>query len=481
MFQKVKSAWEVTFPNDPFNLTETQVEDAIIGHPEIGPAIVTMSEAEKDVYIDAHMAEILSMLHDGDTAADATGETAVVGAKKKGIEPESYNRLSDPRKRVVEAALAQNADLKRARSMQSHVDAVLIAKDCPTEWMGGVPACPLKDGNAAAKHVEAPAVPGSVLDWLKGAQDKAVMVPTTAQLAELAKEHKDRWIAANPTKADKYKAPAWATCDNDADVAAVREALASKAPMQVLVTGREDDATTHAKGWRWSTKGYVVTYPSGLDGEGGMVTKNMSLIGFRNWLLNETTGAILADKDDKSAISAKIMMTKPRMSKNAPGVQLPTHSLRVRGNNPSNPNVVLKPVTAPVAGKTTKMVVKSALSFLIVRASRPEGGDPTAATNYRVVRQRLSLVWAEAPVFEILPEYVAVPHLTVGRGASSKKQLGKNEKKAVGDAMRNLYAALLSGEMSDEMVAEQGLTEVKAALLDQASKVAAQDAAQFGE
>lgn len=480
MFEKVKEAWGQTFPNEPFTLTKDALEDAIIGHPEFGPAYVTMSEAEKEVYIDAHMAEILHMLFESTNQNTGVTGVATTGEKKKAIEPESYLRLSDARKRVVEAALAQNADLKRARSIQSTIDAVLIAKDCPTEWMAGAPACPLKEGNAAAKNVEAPAVNGSVLDWLKGAQDKAIMVPTNAQLAELAKEHKERWIANNPTKADKYKAPAWATCDNDADVAAVREALASGAPMQVLVTGKEDDPTTHAKGWRWSTKGYVVTFPTGLDGEGGTTTKNMSLIGFRNWLLNETTGAILTDKDDKSALSAKILMTKPRMSKNAPGVQLPTHSLRVRGNNPSNPNVVLKPVTAPKAGATTKMVVKSALSFLIVRASRPEGGDPTAATNYRVVRQRLSLVWAEAPQFELLPEYAAVPHLNVGRGASSKKQLSKQEKKSVGDAMRNLYAALLSGEMSDEAVAEQGLTEVKQALNEQAAKIAQQDAANFG-
>ncbi len=478
MFQKIKAAWETTFPNEALTLTEDQVNDAILGHPTYGPATLTMSDVEKETYVEANMADILQMLHGG--ASGAPTDTAVPATTgKKGIEPESYNRLSDAKKKVVEAALAKNADLKRARTTQSHIDAVLIAKDCPTEWMTGVPTCPLKDGNTAAKHAEAPAVTGSVMDWLRGAQDKAVMVPTNAQLAELAADHKQRWLAANPGKADKYKAPAWATCDNDQDVAAVREALASKAPMQVLITGRADDPTTHAKGWRWSTKGFVVTFPSGMEGEGGMVTKNMSTIGFRNWLLNETTGAILVDKDDKTALSAKILMTKPRMSKSAPGVQLPTHTLRVRNNNPSNPNVVLKPVTAPVPGKTTKMVVKSALSFLIVRASRPEGGDPTAATNYRVVRQRLSLVWAEAPVFEVLPDYATVPYLAIGRGASSKKQLSKSEKKSVSDAMRNLYAALLSGEMSDDAIAEQGLTEVKAQLLEQATKVAAAEAAQF--
>ncbi len=480
MFEKIKQAWEITFPNEAMTLTEDQITDAILGHPTFGPETLTMSEAEKETYIDAHMTDILQMLHGGSSGAPDAGVVSGTPAKK-GIEPESYNRLSDAKKRVVEAALAKNADLKRARTTQSHIDAVLIAKDCPTEWMGTVPACPLKDGNTAAKHAEAPAITGSVMDWLRGAQDKAVMVPSNAQLAELAADHKAKWLAANPGKADKYKAPAWATCDNDQDVAAVRQALASKAPMQVLITGKADDPTTHAKGWRWSTKGFVVTFPSGLDGEGGMTTKAMSTIGFRNWLLNETTGAILVDKDDKTALSAKILMTKPRMSKNAPGVQMPTHTLRVRGNNPSNPNVVLKPVTAPVPGKTNKMVVKSALSFLIVRASRPEGGDPTAATNYRVVRQRLSLVWAEGPVFEVLPEFAAVPYLAIGRGASSKKQLTKAEKKSVSDAMRNLYAALLSGEMSDEVIAEQGLTEVKAQLLEASTKAAAAEAQAFAE
>lgn len=474
MFEKIKNAWGTTFPDEPFGFTEAQIEETLIAHPVFGEQIATMSEAEKGVYIEAHMPDILAALHGGETAT-----TATPAAKRERIEPETFNRLSEGRKTAIENALNKDAELKACRTAGSHIDAVLIAKDCPATWMGEVPACPLKDGNNAAVLAQKPAVPGSITDWLKGAQDKDVMVPTNEQLKELAALHKQRWEAKNPDKIEKYKAPEWATADNDADVAAVRKALADGSAMQVLVTGKEADPVTHSKAWRWSTKGYKVTYPTGLDGEGGMTTKNFSLIGLRNFLLNDADGAILPDKNDETALSAKLLMTRSRVSKNNPGVQAPKTVLRVRGNSPSNAGLTLIPLQAPVSGKQTTMVVKSAMSFIVVRASVPTGGDATAEVNFRVSRQRLSLVWATAPVFETLQEYAGIPYLALGRGASTKKTQSKKEKQDVRDARRNLYAALVSGEISGDKVQEMGLADIARSLNEELARSAAIEASSF--
>lgn len=481
MFESLKQAYQTTF-GIPLPLSDANIEEQLIGHPELGMQYATLAtDGEKAAFLAEHAVDINTYLHSvvngGEEPTAPTGDSPAKSARPA-IEPETYNGLSDTKKAMVDKIIAENADLKRLRSAQSTINAVLIAREVPTDWMAGVPLCPVKEKTPAEANLKK-TYQGSILTWLAAAKDKEVVVPTNAQLQELAAQHRARWEEKNPGKEKNYKAPDWATADNDADVLALNQALEGKGPMEVLVAGVAEDARTHAKAWRWNTKGYEVTYPTGIDGQGGTTTKAMSVNGLKNFLLNDADGAILGSKDDKTVMSAKLVMTRPKASKTNPGVTKPVTQVRVRNNNPSNPSIVKKAITAPVAGSKKPMTVKSAMSYLVVRAVRPVGADESTATEFRVSRVRLSLIWAEAPVFNVLPEYEALPGLAIGRGQSNKKQLSSKERKSVGDAVRNLYASILSGDLSDEELSSQGLSSIAATLKERAAQIASTEAEAF--
>lgn len=471
MFELIKAGWAATFPDVEFTKTSTEVEEFLLNHPTYGPAMNELSDEERNVYVQANMADILAALAGG-TKAPAT--------KKEAILPESFNNLTAVQQQAIDALMSKDADMKHARTVGSRIDALLIARDVPSEWIPSGLVATVKPKNKAAEAILGTEHYTSqpIFEWLRSATE-GYIIPTTAQLAELAADHERKWKDAHVGSEANYTAPKWAKEDNDANVAALKTELQAQKPLSVLITGRTEDPATHANAWKWATKGYVVTYPTALEGEGSMETQSFSKDRFRTWLMNFTDGAIVVDTGDKTSLSAKILMTQRKLAKSETGVKKPDSVLRVRGDNVGNrDNLTLKPITSPNFEKKTTMTVKSALSFLIVRVVAGASNNPGNSVDYRVVRQRVSLEWKEAPTFEPVQEYRLIPGLFAGKSSGGRDLTGA-KKNAVSDAVRNLFASALNGDMSPDDIKKYGLEGVVKDLNEYIASHNAADAAQF--
>lgn len=478
MFDPVRTNYQ-SVTGTPLTIADGDIEGIIMSTDGLNEAFMNLTDEEKPAFIEKNLPAITqAIIAEQGMTADPTATVAntTKGDKPVAVEPAAYNRLTDNKKALVTQLMSTDRELKRARSAKATIDGVLISRPAPIEWMQGVPACPT-DLEKARKAI-APTWDGSILDWLKTTtpgEKGQYVVPTSAQLAELAEDHRRRFEADNPGKT--YKAPAWVTNQQDSDVQAIRQALDAGQAFQVMVAGPDANEAAHVNPWKWATKGYVISYPETLEGAGAMVTKNFSINGLKNFLFTEADGAIVAPKDDKTRMTAMLALVRKKGADRT--VQEPTTVVRVRNNNAKCVTKdMLHPIMAPT-GSTKKMSVKSLMSYLVVQPVHDTTATGAGAVHFRVARRRLSLTWENAPEFRVLPEYENLPGLTVGAASSNQGKLSSKQRGSVNDAMMNMYAQLVSNSLTSEELAKQGLESISAQVLAQAQQAAASDAEAF--
>lgn len=477
MYQNLRENFEKV-TGAPLTISDTDIEAAILGEPKFCDAFVELqSTEEKQDYVQRNIADItvaIAKMQGG--AGTAPGTEAP--ATDDGIpEPAAFERLSDSKKALVSRLMSQDRDLKRARSTKATIDGVLIARPAPASWMKDVPHCPADVEKA--KKMMSSTYEGDVFDWLKSANDKAIIVPTAEQLTALAAKHKEDWLRANEGKGESdYKAPSWVINDQDTDVQAIKQLLDSNAPFQVMVATDKPDMASHVNPWKWATKGYIITYPESLEGDGAPVTKNFSVPGLRNFLFTEADGAIVAPQEKaKERMTARLALVRKRGA--ARSIQEPTTVVRVRNNNPKVvTEAMLHPITA-TTGQTKKMNVKSLMSYLTVQCVRDTSATGSSAVHFRVTRRRLNLTWETAPEFKLLPEYENLPGLSINRGASTQGKLSSKQRANVNVAMQNMYAQLVSASISSDELAKEGLDSIAADVMKEAATAAANDAERY--
>lgn len=480
MFDPVRANYQ-SVTGTPLTISDSDIEGIIMSTDGLNEAFMNLTDEEKPAFIEKNLPAITqAIVAEQGLTADPTATVATTGKgdKPAAVEPVAYNRLTDNKKALVTQLMSTDRELKRARSAKATIDGVLISRPAPVEWMQGVPACPT-DIEKARKSISS-VWEGSILDWLKTTtpgEKGQYVVPTSAQLAELAKEHQRRFEADQDNAGKTYKAPAWVTNTQDADVQAIRQALDAGQAFQVMVAGPDANEAAHVNAWKWATKGYIVTYPETLEGAGAMTTKNFSVNGLKNFLFTEADGAIVAPKDDKTRMTAMLALVRKKGADRT--VQEPQTVVRVRNNNAKCVTKdMLKPIMA-TTGATKKMSVKSLLSYLVVQPVHDTTATGASSVHFRVARRRLSLTWENAPEFRLLPEFENLPGLTVGAASSNQGKLSSKQRGSVNDAMMNMYAQLVANTLTSEDLAKQGLESISAQVLAQAQQAAAKDAEAF--
>ena len=445
-----------------------------------GVEMMSMADDEKAAYLADKAPELVSYLSDVmNPGGDATGntETAEGGEKKKSSASEKkkalqeasmaiYNNLSSARQLAVNAEMTRDETLRQRRSDTTELTAVLIARDCPEDWMKGIgklkPSKPVTEVKAMLEKRHE----GSISTFLQSATAEAkTIIPTNAQLQELGKI----WVQ-NKTQPGKEApdAPDWAKEDNDGNVQAIMTALDSDAGFDVLVAGREDNAEAKAKAWRWNTKGFEVKYLENVEGGETFKTECMSTESLRNFLVFQSKG--YTKNHSKDTVGQGLMTAMIRLvSSKSKDTEIPVPKtvVRVTGNNATN-----KPQTRTIyeiapEGKQ-EMTVKSAKSYLVLRLSKD--GD---TAKWRVSRARLSLKWADGPVWVAKDEFAKIPGLT---GGAVSGEMTKSQKENIEDARRFMMSKVINDA---KFAADQGLTGYSNDMLKEAERVSQDEAAAY--
>lgn len=488
MFENLRSKFETTY-GKPLTIADGDIERIIASSAMQDEYLGCETDVEKTEFAERHAPDIMVLLAknagigapdvDPNTGA-AYDESAADKKKKDVVEPTDFTKLSQGKQNLIAQMRAADMDLKKARTIRSTIDKVLIARPCPTEWMQNVPECPTDVD--AAQNMLSHVHDGDIETWLASAADKAFIVPTSAQLAQLAAKHKEMWREKNPTADEaKYNPPAWADNNQDDEVNYIRQMLDGQKPFPVMVATPEGDKTNHVNPWKWSTKGFIVSYPESMEGDGAFVQKPFSINGLRNFLFSEADGAILAPKDQmKSRIVAYLKLVRKKVTgEGGASVERPYTVVRVKNNNAKCVDgSQLESITAPTGAKK-KMSVKSLASFLVLRVSKPTTESGQSVMNWRVTRRRLSLTWDEAPEFRLVEKYEGLPGLTVSKSASSMGALSSSTAKNTQDAVLNMYAQLVSNSLSTDTLAAEGLTQISAQISAAATEKAAAESADF--
>lgn len=434
-----------------------------------GMEFAGMSDEEKKDFIAHKAPEIIADLVavSGSTANPGEGAVAPSGE----AQPDPFESLSGARKEVVLAELNRDDALRTLRTQKTTIETVLIARPCPSEWMGNVgKQKPKKDAETIIGALKK-TYDGDILDWLKTiTSESQTIVPNNAQLKALG----EKWVKDHTVEGkDAPAMPAWANENNEQNVQDILAALQSDAGFDVMVARKDEVPEIHCKPWRWNTKGYEVTYPDVVEGGETFKTEPMSIQQLRNFLLTQAKGATRAlPKGDaaKGHMYAELYLARPNTRKTGEATAKRKVNIRVRGNSAAN-GVATKVITEIAPGETKSMVVKSAMSYLVVRARLTVDNK----LAYSVVRSRINLTWADAPVFTAKPEYAALPGMFPQKGGVTG--MPDNKKAAV---LENVMRTMLSQAIGDSAYAmSEGLSALSIDMDKRVAAAAAKDAGQF--
>lgn len=301
---------------------------------------------------------------------------------------------------AIRNMVKRDMEIKEFRSQNAVMNAVLIDRPYPGDWMTGIGKLATRQSaEDLVKKIESQRTDAqdAIAFIASKLSQTATFIPNNAQLRQL----EQAWTQAH-TKADTGKLdtaePGWFGTDNDALVSDVLGVLQGQDKTFAPLIAPKEDVTLpngkdKLKAWRWRTKGFQVTYPATLEGAQAMTTEAFTTKGFRTFMLTQTAGYI---KGAQGQLYAKIFKAKQNNKHSASAVKKGSVGVRVGNNSPKfNPQTIV--INNIVDGATGSMTVRSEKYYLAVQI-RQDG-------KWTVKKERLSLTWPTAPVFEIKPEY----------------------------------------------------------------------------
>lgn len=331
---------------------------------------------------------------------------------------------------AVDATMKSSIPQREMMTENAEMVAVLIDKPYPGEWMNDIGKQHVKgDLDKVIDDMKKHYQPDANIDTLLSATN-TYFIPTNEQLAQVMERDKAKKVGSK-TKTD----PAWYGFDNEAAYNGVLNALTSgDGTLDVLVAPREDEGegAYKVKGWRWASKGFVVRVPKDTAGAITMDEVNMTRKQLMGFLGSQTMGALPPKRDNGLGAILRTAEKKVKDSASATAVQkVPV--LRVLNNNLASAPELR--VINSVGDGQGKMTVRSSAFYFVVRI--------TKHGEFRVVKQRLSLAWDQAPVWVRKDEYVqAFP--TQKKGGTSPKAMSE-----AFEAAKLLNMTVMAGDVTE--------------------------------
>lgn len=287
-------------------------------------------------------------------------------------------------------------EIHAKNSERGKVDYILIDRPYPGEWMTKQTLGTKKGADEVTKDLKGKRHEKSDLSALL--TEKNAFIPTNKQLSELQTIYLSR-----KSKEGKERKPAsWFNFDNDSAYKTILATLESKNGMFDPFIPPLTDETAgpdKVKAWRWKTVGFQISIPSTESGSDTMqphiVTKKQAPY----WLATNTLYGINGGEDGVSLTlrSVKEKTEKKATATGAAQKKKKDYFLKVKGNNPQTDpkrECVYQQTDRP---RPNGMVCRSKASYYLCR--------PDGAGGFRVTRERISLLWAEAKEWDVKPAY----------------------------------------------------------------------------
>lgn len=393
-----------------FDMQYTDVLDGFLKDPLLSQYVADNKNPEQEIWI--HLNEYITTLM-GVQSVDigAEADPTVIQPVATVSAPTCSSQTQDA---IAKYMVANQAKLDEI-SRKCHMVAVLADKEYPGNWLkdknnAPITTLPVKGGKETMlEKMAAQYHPGSKVDELL-AKEKSTFIPTNEQLQMMAAIDKAKPTASGKPKKDAF----WYKFDNNAAFASVKEQLTNgDGQFKVLLAPKEDqtdgEGKVTTKGWKWNTKGYVVSVPSGEVGVGHNVDRCMSRKQLEAFLTTECAGYI--PSTDESALSCTVYTAKHKKGKSDPTSAAASAEplkvgVRIKGNNPgSHPDV--RYINEIGVGNSV-MSFRSDAYYLAVHVSS-EG-------KWSVKKVRLPLTWEGAPSWERKEEYLATFPITPKNG-----------------------------------------------------------------
>ena len=409
-------------------IAEFQATDALAQY------VVGADNAEEAVL--AHIPDYLTLMGVSSLAAN-TAPVDPTQTVKAGAGATMPAAVTDAQMNAIIAQQNMTHAERQLMTAQASIVAVLGDKPYPGEYMGNVGKLPVKgEIEKIIENLKTQYQPSGDLQALLSKTD-SWFIPSNAQLDQLKVLHAAK-ASSKPSKNAKPKAdPAWVGFDNETAYNNILNKLTSgDGTFDVMIAPKEDTGVgaEKEKAWRWGTKGFVVKYPEAGAGEAVMKEHDMTKKQLEGFLMTQTIGYVNPATPDGLSAKVRFISTK---SADASGTAATEKKpgLSIRGNSPANhPDVRF---IKEVGNGQTKMTCRSKMFYFAVRVNKHG--------EWSVRKQRLPLLWEQAPAFETLSKYATL----FPASADGSKRITATDLKQ----MQAAQAAFVQQVMSDRSAA----------------------------
>ena len=412
-----------------------------------------------------------------DPTETSAGGTASTGKKKKKDKVESVPAVDVDAvtSALICDMLEASAKERRQQTEQACVTAVLTDKPYPGEWMKGIgKLSPRKDAKTLLDEINKRIKPSDQeIERLLASSEGGVLIPTSAQLADLAarweKSHRD---ANDPNKHTYSSDPSWYKFNNDEAINNIKQVLSSESATFDVYIPPLTDTTVDGeklKGWRWPTKGFEIEcVDTSKVGSLEKKTMNISKQNTLAWLAMNTEGMV----EPKPNFPLGIVLSsieKEETDVREPSMKKKKRYPRVRviGNSPKC-NPVVKQICVQSERKAD-VIVRSEMFYYEVRfKGSTDSTSANKSESFTVRKVRIPLVWKDAPVWVVKTEYTDA-FATDADGRLASTRVSNSSKTA-----QQMLAETLALSTKKDYATEYGLVLVHEAVEEARNKSAAE-------